>query len=112
MLKKLRKWSKRNVWLRWLVGILCLIAGLFGILLPIVQGIPFIILGLAILLPTNKFSKMLLKHETWITNGLIILSIFSAILAVLIYYNILPFGDSFLNIIQWGQDNLQKLFGG
>jgi uncharacterized membrane protein YbaN (DUF454 family) len=46
--------------LRYVAGIAFLILGIIGLFLPILQGILFILIGLAILFPRNRYVEQLI----------------------------------------------------
>ena len=48
--------------LRYVVGIAFLILGVIGLFLPILQGILFILIGLAILFPRNRYVEQLITR--------------------------------------------------
>jgi uncharacterized membrane protein YbaN (DUF454 family) len=50
---------------RYVVGIAFLILGVIGLFLPFLQGILFIVIGLAILFPRNRYVEQLI---TWARN--------------------------------------------
>jgi uncharacterized membrane protein YbaN (DUF454 family) len=51
--------------LRYVAGIALLILGVIGLFLPVLQGILFILIGLAILFPRNRHVEQLI---TWARN--------------------------------------------
>ena len=51
--------------LRYVTGIAFLILGVIGLFLPVLQGILFIVIGLAILFPRNRHVEQLI---TWARN--------------------------------------------
>jgi uncharacterized membrane protein YbaN (DUF454 family) len=51
--------------LRYVAGIAFLILGVIGLFLPVLQGILFILIGLAILFPRNRYVEQLI---TWARN--------------------------------------------
>ena len=55
-----RKLVDKSPLLRMVVGWVCLIIGLLGIILPIIPGIPFLIVGLALLSTEHRWVRSLL----------------------------------------------------
>lgn len=55
-----RKLVDKSPLLRTLVGWVCLVIGLLGIILPIIPGIPFLIAGLALLSTEHRWVRSLL----------------------------------------------------
>jgi uncharacterized membrane protein YbaN (DUF454 family) len=48
--------------LRYVAGIAFLILGVIGLFLPVLQGVLFIVLGLAVLFPRNRYVEQLIAR--------------------------------------------------
>jgi len=112
-LKRFVKWSQKRFILKWIFGILFMIVGIFGWIMPIIQGIPLMLMGFIIIVPNKKLSKKIFKYERIITWSLIVgFAILLITPAVLYYYGFFPtkYGRFALTTLQIGQNQIQTLF--
>lgn len=113
-LKNFVNWSQKKFILKYVIAFILIIISIFGIVLPILQGIPLLIIAILILIPNKKLSKKIFKHEKLITYSLIIgFSILLIIPAILYGYGIFRTGfvatysKTALDIMQIGQQPIR-----